>query len=100
MMDWIGRLWRGEVGLGRAFWEYALVIGTLAHVITTGLAYGAYVAGAPVWLAGLLFVLAAPYTVLVAVGVWRSADRYRGPPHWALAARIAIIVWAIASILL
>ncbi len=100
MTDWIGRLWRGEIGLARAFWEYAIVVGTLAHVVTTGLAYGAFVAGAPLWLAVVIFVLAAPYTVLVTVGVWRSAERYRGPAKWAHAARIGVVVWAIASLVL
>ena len=63
MTDWIGRLWRGEIGLARAFWEYAIVFGTLIHLVTTGVAYGAFVAGAPLWLAAVIFFLAAPYTV-------------------------------------
>ena len=90
MADWVSRLWQGEVRLASAFWEYAMVFGTFAHVITTGLAYGAFVAGVPVWLAVVLFLVAAPYTLLVTVGVWRSADRYKGPAHWAHAARIAV----------
>jgi hypothetical protein len=97
MTDWIGRMWRGEIRLARAFWEYAIVVGTFAHLVTTGLAYGAFVAGAPLWLAAVIFFLAAPYTVLVTVGVWRSAERYRGPAKWAHAARIGVVVWAIAS---
>lgn len=100
MTNWIGRLWRGDVGLASAFWEYTIVLGTFAHVVTTGLAYGAFVAGAPLWIAAVVFLLAAPYTLLVTVGVWRSAERYRGPAHWAHAARIAVLVWAIASIVL
>jgi heme/copper-type cytochrome/quinol oxidase subunit 2 len=100
MTDWIGRLWRGEVGLASAFWEYAVVFGTFANVVMTASAYGAFVAGAPFWLAVLIFFLAAPYTFLVTVGVWRSADRYQGPPKWAHAARIAVVVWAIAALVL
>ena len=100
MTDWTGRMWRGEIGLARAFWEYAIVAGTLVHLVTTGLAYGAFVAGAPLWLAAAIFFLAAPYTVLVTVGVWRSAEHYRGPAKWAHAARIGVVVWAIASLVL
>jgi len=48
----------------------------------------------------LIFFLAAPYTFLVTVGVWRSADRYQGPLKWAHAARIAVVVWAIAALVL
>lgn len=100
MTQWIGRLWRGEIGLASAFWEYAMVFGTFAAVVTTGLAYGAYVAGAPLWAAAAMFLLSAPYTILATVGVWRSAERYTGPPVWANAARVAVIFWAIASIVL
>jgi hypothetical protein len=100
MTDWIGRLWRGEVGLASAFWEYAIIFGTLAQAMTTGLAYGAFVAGVPFVLAVLMFFVAVPYTLLVTVGVWRSADRYQGPVHWAHLARIAVVIWAIAATVL
>lgn len=100
MTDWIGRLWRGEVGLARAFWEYAVAWGTFANLTTTALAYGTLVAGVPFWLAAAVFFLAAPYTLLATVGVWRSADRYQGPPKWAHAARVAVLLWAVAATLL
>jgi len=77
-----------------------MVWGTFIAMVTTALAYGAFVAGAPLWLAAVIFFLAAPYTMLVTVGVWRSADRYRGPPKWAHAARIAVLIWALAAIIL
>lgn len=99
-MEWVRRLWRGDAPLSRAFWEYAIGYGTLAHVATTGLAYGTYVAGIPLWLAAVVFFIAAPYTLLVAVGVWRSAGRYQGPAKWALAARVGVLAWAVAATLL
>lgn len=100
MTDWIGRLWRGEVGLASAFWEYAIVFGTFVHVVATAVAYGVYVAGAPLWFAVVMFFIAAPYTLLVTVGVFRSAERYRGPVKWAHAARIGVVIWAIAATVL
>jgi hypothetical protein len=36
---------------------------------------------------------------MAAVGVWRSAARYRGPTIWANAARIAVIIWALIATL-
>lgn len=100
MTDWIGRLWRGEVGLASAFWEYAMVFGTFVHVAATGVAYGLFVAGVPLWFAVVMFFIAAPYTLLVTVGVFRSAERYRGPAKWAHAARIGVVIWAIAATVL
>jgi hypothetical protein len=100
MTDWIGRFWRGHVELGRAFWEYTVVYGTLVHLIATGIAYGLYVAGFPLWLVVLVFFIGTPYTVLAIVGVWRSADRYQGSEAWASAARIGVLLWAVGATVL
>lgn len=90
-------LWTGEVPLGRAFWEYAMVWGSLANLLTS-VAYFALLA-TPLHpaLALLMFALPIPYNVFVAVAVWRSADRYAGPRSRADLARLAVVLWAIAA---
>jgi hypothetical protein len=93
MKNHVIRLWRGEVGMARVFWEYAIAFGTLANLITTGAALAVLLAGFPV-LAVAVFFLPLPYNVLIVVAVWRSADRYRGPPIWATLARVVVILWA------
>jgi hypothetical protein len=95
MKNWITQLWQGEIGLARSFWEFGIAYGTLIHMAFSGVAFGAYVLEAPVWLAVVLFFAPLPYAILVVVAVWRSADRYLGPPHWAQAARISIVIWAV-----
>jgi hypothetical protein len=97
MTDWIGRLWRGEASLGHAFWDCAVLYGTLIHLISTGVAFAAVVAGWPAWIAVAIFLLPTPYTVLCVVAVWRSAERYQGPPKWAAGARIGVVVWALLA---
>jgi hypothetical protein len=94
MKNHVIRLWRGEVGLARVFWDYAIIYGSLANLITTGGAFAALTADLPAWLAVAIFFLPLPYNVLIVVAVWRSAGRYAGPPMWARLARIAVIVWA------
>src|SRR5262245_48148290 len=83
MASWVVQLWRGEFGLARSFWEFGLIYGTLIHLVMTGAALGAVVTKVPTWIAVALFLLPAPYTLLVVVGVWRSAGRYLGPAEWA-----------------
>ena len=100
MKNWIIRLWEGEFGLSRSFWEFGLLYGTLIHLVSTGAAFGAFVLGMPVWLAMLLFFLPAPYTILAVVAVWRSAERYRGPVSRAHLARIGIVIWALLATVL
>lgn len=100
MRTWAGQFWRGEVPLTRAFWEYTIGYGSLLHIATTGLAYGAYVAGTPLWLAALIYFSPLPYTLLATVGVWRSAGFYAGPLQWSRAARICVLIWALGMTLL
>src|SRR5688572_2762608 len=69
-------LWRGEVPLAQAFWNWA-VIGALIVNGATTLAFlilimverpfAALIAG---------YAISVPYNILVAVGVWRAAGRY------------------------
>ena len=87
-------LWYGRVPLARIFWEYAIVYGSLANLVTTFAALTAFTKGLPVAVGLLIFFLPAPYNLLMVVGVWRSAARFRGTPIWATLARALIIVWA------
>jgi hypothetical protein len=92
------RLWRGQLDLGQAFWTYAIGYGALANLAAASAALAVIVAGGPP--AALVFLLPAPYTLTAAVGVWRSAGRYRGPAERASLARIAVVVWAVVVTLI
>jgi hypothetical protein len=100
MKEHVLRLWRGDVGMARVFWEYAIAFGTLANLITTGLAFAAYLMSGSALLATLIFLLPLPYNVLIVVSVWRSASRYAGRPMWATLARVGVIAWAVIATLI
>ena len=100
MKNWVTRLWQGQMGLARSFWEFGILYGTLTHLISTALAFAMIAAGFPAWLAVTVFFLPAPYTVLVVVAVWRSADRYQGPRERTQLARVAIVIWALLATVL
>jgi hypothetical protein len=91
------RLWRGEESLARAFWEYAILYGTVLNIVTTAGMFAAIAAGLPVALALAIHVSPIPYNVFVVVAVWRSAARYPGRAEWALLARIGVIAWALVA---
>jgi hypothetical protein len=86
-------LWRGDLPLGQAFWEYAIAYGTIANVVATAAAIAAVVAGLPDAVGVGLFLLPVPYILTAVVGVWRSAQRYDGPPKLAFLAKVAVILW-------
>ena len=44
-------------------------------------------------------IVAAPITVLLAVGVWNSAGKYKGKKIWSVLARIVVAFQSIASII-
>jgi hypothetical protein len=86
-------LWSGDLPLGQAFWHYAIAYGTIANILATAAAIAALLAGLPDAVAIGLHFLPLPYVVIAVVGVWRSADKYRGDPTWAGIAKAAVIVW-------
>ena len=96
----VRRLWAGEVPLGRAFWSYAMIGGTALNGVATLLAMALVAMDAPAVLAVVAFGLPIPYNLLVLVAVWRSAGAYQGPRLWADLARVAIVIWAAAAVLL
>jgi hypothetical protein len=94
MKDRLVQLWRGNIELPRAFWDYAIIYGSLANLFATIVALAMLASNLSGLIALAVFLLPVPYNIVAAVGVWRSAELYRGPPVWANLARIAVIVWA------
>jgi hypothetical protein len=86
-------LWSGQLPLARAFWEFAVVYAGLANLCATFAAFAVVAADLPGAVAVGVFLLPVPYIVVAVVGVWRSADAYAGPPHWATLARIGAVLW-------
>jgi hypothetical protein len=71
-------LWAGDLPLGDAFWNWA-VIGGIAINVSTSLAFLILMAvDEPVaaWIAG--YAISVPYNLVAVVGVWRSAARDPG----------------------
>ena len=91
-------LWRGDFPLGQAFWECAIVYGTIANIVATAAAIAAVAGGLPDALGVGLFLTPFPYILTAVVGVVRSANRYQGPPMWAGLAKVAVIVWGAVMI--
>lgn len=89
----IVRLWRGEVPLAEAFWSYAILGGLALNVTATFAMFLLLKVDNAAAVA--VFLLPVPYNLFMLGAVWRSAERYTGPPAWAQAARIAIVVWTL-----
>lgn len=90
-MGTAGKLWRGKLPLSRAFWEFAVLYGLLANLVSTSATLAAVALDAPTSLVLLIHFLPAPYWIASCLGAWRSAARESSP--LAAAARYALPAW-------
>ncbi len=91
-MNNLRRLWRGELALADAFWNWAVFGGLAINVATSALLLFLIMADRPIFAFIAGYAPSVPYNVIVSVGVWRSADRYVGDRRWADRARIVTII--------
>ncbi len=94
-MKHLQRLWQGELALDNAFWNWAVLGGLVVNFTTSALFLFLITADRliPALIAG--YAVSVPYNFIVAVGVWRSAERYTGERRWAELARLVTVVGAI-----
>lgn len=93
-MSRMAALWAGRLPLVEAFWLWAVGGGLALNLGATFLMLALLTAELPAALALAVNFAPVPANVALAVGVWRSADRYEGPRHWADAARAGGVAWA------
>ena len=91
-MDSLVKLFRGEMPLDTAFWNWAVFGGLLVNVSSSVLFLMLLTQEQPLWafIAGYGYSL--PYNVIATVGVWRSASNYEGDPRWATFAKMITLV--------
>ena len=91
-MNNVVRLWRGELTLQVAFWNWAVFGGVIINLVSSALflilllndqLIAAFIIG---------YGFSLPYNILVFVGVWRSAEKYTGDQRWAELAKIATAI--------
>ena len=92
--------WRGGLPLGRAFWLWGIFGGGVVSLFATLFALMFLAAGAPAWLAVLMFAAHIPWNLVLLVGVWRSAGRPEVSRSAANVARLVILAWMVVLSLL
>jgi hypothetical protein len=91
-MTSVFRLWRGEIPLPSAFWNWAVFGGIIVNGASSAAFLLLILVDRPIsaFIAG--YVPSIPYNILVTVGVWRAAERYEGEGPWADVAKFATVV--------
>ena len=91
-MTTLSRLWRGELELATAFWNWAVFGGLIVNVSSSALFLFLIVNDRPISAIVSGYVLSIPYNIFASVGVWRSAGHYPGDRNWANLARAVTII--------
>jgi hypothetical protein len=69
------RLWRGQVPLDDAFWNYAVIGGIAVNVLTSGIFLLLITMDLPLAAFLVGYGLSLPYNLIAVIGVSRSATR-------------------------
>jgi hypothetical protein len=93
ILDRMKALWRGELPLETAFWHYAIYYGLIINLVATTVSIVLLLIDASIALVVAVHLVPLPYSVVAAVGVWRSAHRYGGSRKFADFARIGVLGW-------
>jgi hypothetical protein len=84
-------LWKGDMPLADAFWNWAAIGGLAVNLVSSAAFLFLIMAEQPVAAAVAGYVFSVPYNIVVLVGVWRAAARYDGDRKWADLARIVTV---------
>ena len=89
------QLWLGELPLPVAFWRFLVTYDLALNLGATLASLSVVLAKGPILLAAVFHFLPVPYSLLAAIGTWRSAGRYQGDQNYANAAKIVAAIWVI-----
>ena len=84
------RFWNGDLSLPMSYWGVGVGIG-----LVFGLLIGVFT-GATGMSEDAMWGFLIPFQIYTVVGIWRSADKYKGAKFWAILAKVAV-VFGIAS---
>ncbi|MEP1208805.1 MAG: hypothetical protein ABJM29_14340 [Rhizobiaceae bacterium] len=86
------QVWNGEVDLPQVFWNWAVAGGLVVNVASS-IGFLVLVLQQQLLAAIIVgYAFSLPYNVLVTVGVWRSAERYRGEKRLADLAKLVTLI--------
>lgn len=77
------KLKNGDFGLAKTYWLYGVLVGVILNIVTR-----------PITSTGLLVIVVlihTAYRILVIMGIWRAANKYKGSKIWAILAKIATV---------
>lgn len=94
MFEWLRKLWWGQYSLAIAFWAFG-VGGTFGGVLLAMLVYMLFFIADFRGPGAIVFAIVFwGYAVIVGMGIWRSANGYRGTQTWPILAKAVVVLYA------
>ena len=86
------RFWNGDLSLPMSYWGVGVGIG-----LVFGLLIGVFT-GATGMSEDAMWGFLIPFQIYTVVGIWRSADKYKGAKFWAILAKVAVIFGIVSNL--
>ena len=86
------RFWNGDLSLPMSYWGVGVGIG-----LVFGLLIGVFT-GATGMSEDAMWGFLIPFQIYTVVGIWRSADKYKGAKFWAILAKVAVAFGIVSNL--
>ena len=86
------RFWNGNLSLPMSYWGVGVGIG-----LVFGLLIGVFT-GATGMSEDAMWGFLIPFQIYTVVGIWRSADKYKGAKFWAILAKVAVVFGIVSNL--
>ena len=86
------RFWNGDLSLPMSYWGVCVGIGIIFGFLVGAFTIAVGMSEDAMW--GFFI----PFQIYTVVGIWRSADKYRGTKFWAILAKIAVVFGIVSNL--
>ena len=86
------RFWKGDLSLPMSYWGVGVGIGIIFGFLVGAFTISVGMSEDAMW--GFLI----PFQIYTVVGIWRSADKYKGTKFWAILAKVAVVFGIVSNL--
>ena len=86
------RFWNGDLSLPMSYWGVGVGIGIIFGFLVGAFTIAVGMSEDAMW--GFFI----PFQIYTVVGIWRSADKYRGTKFWSILAKIAVVFGIVSNL--
>ena len=86
------RFWNGDLSLPMSYWGVGVGIGIIFGFLVGAFTISVGMSEDAMW--GFFI----PFQIYTVVGIWRSADKYKGTKFWAILAKVAVVFGIVSNL--